>query len=288
MTVAVVTIVAGRHEHLTNQQLGLRTGSRLPDVYVVVAMDDSTALQISRTGPLADSGTRVLPLSIAVDDSGLPLAAARNAGAAAALDAGADTLIFLDVDCVPAPQLVASYAGAVAAEQASQLICGVVRYLDADVDIADVYAGAPVGQPHPARPTPAPGAVIASKDWQLFWSLSFAVSADTWLALGGFSEQYTGYGAEDTDLGYRAFQAGIDISWIGGADAYHQYHPTERPPVRHLHDIVANATVFHARWGFWPMDGWLTAFRDLGLADYDPKLDRWTVIGDTKASAERS
>jgi GT2 family glycosyltransferase len=113
----------------------------------------------------------------------------------------------------------------------------------------------------------------------LFWSLSFAVSAATWLALGGFCERYSGYGAEDTDLGYRAFLAGIDIGWIGGADAYHQYHPTERPPVRHLHDIVSNATVFRARWGFWPMEGWLAAFRELGLAEHDPVRDAWTVVG---------
>jgi len=277
MTVAVVTIVSGRHDHLRNQQRGLRIGSRLPDLYVVVAMDDTAALQLSRTGPLAGTKTKVLVSSVAADGGGLPLAAARNAGAAAALNAGADTLIFLDVDCVPSPRLVAAYAEAVAGDQAAELVCGVVRYLDADSDIADVYVGAPVGNPHPARPTPEPGAVIASKDWQLFWSLSFAVSAETWLALGGFFEQYVGYGAEDTDLGYRAFLAGIDIGWIGGADAYHQYHPSERPPVRHLHDIVANARVFHARWGFWPMEGWLAAFRDLGLAEYDSVRDNWTV-----------
>jgi len=279
MTVAVVTIVSGRHHHLRNQQHSLAGGSRLPDLYVVVGMDDLAALELSRTGPLAGTGTQILPVAIASRGGGLPLAAARNAGASAALDAGADTLIFLDVDCVPSPHLVGVYAGAVAAAQAAALICGVVRYLDASADVAEAFAGAPVGNPHPARPTPVPGTVISSKDWQLFWSLSFAVSAATWLALGGFCEQYSGYGAEDTDLGYRAFLAGIDIGWIGGADAYHQYHPTERPPVRHLRDIVSNATVFHARWGFWPMEGWLAAFRERGLAEYDPVLDTWTVVG---------
>jgi len=277
-TIAVITIVSGRHEHLFNQQRGLAGGSRLPELYVVVAMDDTAALELSIAGPLASTDTRVLPVSIAADGGGLPLAAARNAGAAAALHAGADTLIFLDVDCVPSPPLVAAYVKAVAAEHASELICGVVRYLEAGFDIVDVLAGASVGEPHPARPTPEPGIAIASKDWQLFWSLSFAVSARTWLALGGFCEQYTGYGAEDTDLGYRAFLSSVDISWIGGADAYHQYHPTERPPVRHLRDIVANATIFHTRWNFWPMEGWLAAFRDLGLAEYDPVRDNWAVV----------
>lgn len=280
-SVAVITIVSGRHRHLLNQQRGLRTGSRLPELYVVVAMDDPRALQLTAAGPMTCCATTVLPVAISADGGGLPLAAARNAGAAAALDAGADTLIFLDVDCVPAPGLVATYGGAVAtavaSEQSSSLFCGVVRYLDAGFDIASLNAGPPVGTPHAARPTPEPGAVIASKDWQLFWSLSFAVSVQTWRQLGGFCEEYSGYGAEDTDLGYRAFRAGIDISWVGDADAYHQYHDTQRPPVGHLLDIVANATVFHDRWGFWPMEGWLTAFCELGLTSYDPERDSWTV-----------
>ncbi|MET0865731.1 MAG: galactosyltransferase-related protein [Nakamurella sp.] len=112
----------------------------------------------------------------------------------------------------------------------------------------------------------------------MFWSLSFAVSAATWDRLDGFCEEYTGYGAEDTDFGYRAFLAGMDISWLGGADAFHQYHDTERPPVRHLRDIVSNATIFHRRWGFWPMEGWLTAFRDLGLAEYHSDTDSWIAV----------
>jgi hypothetical protein len=37
---------------------------------------------------------------------GFPPAAARNAGAAAALAAEADVLIFRDVECVPSPPLV--------------------------------------------------------------------------------------------------------------------------------------------------------------------------------------
>ena len=91
----------------------------------------------------------------------------------------------------------------------------------------------------------------------------------TWQQLGGFCEDYTGYGAEDTDFGYHAFLAGVNIRWLGGADAFHQYHPTQHS--------VSNATVFHRRRGFWPMTGWLTAFRDLGLADYDAERDRWTA-----------
>jgi len=278
MSTAVITIVSGRHRHLQNQQRGLRSGTRLPDHYVVVAMDDPEALRLTTSGPLSGSACTLHPLSIAVE-RGLPLAAARNLGAAAALAAGADTLIFLDVDCVPSPTLVQVYSTSVAAESVPSLHCGVVRYLGAEVDAGAVPAAELSGPPHPARPSPDAGFAVSSRDWHLFWSLSFAVSNLTWQQLGGFHEEYVGYGGEDTDLGYLAFRQGVHLHWLGGADAFHQYHQSENPPVGHLDDIIDNATVFHRRWGFWPMQGWLTAFADLGLADYDAADDRWSRAG---------
>jgi N-acetylglucosaminyl-diphospho-decaprenol L-rhamnosyltransferase len=278
MSTAVITIVSGRHRHLENQQRGLRSGTRLPEHYVVVAMDDPEALRLTVRGPLSGSECTIHPLPICVD-RGLPLAAARNVGATAALAAGADTLIFLDVDCVPSPSLVQVYSTSVAAESVPALHCGVVRYLGAEVDAGAVPAAELSGPAHPARPSPERGTAISSQDWQLFWSLSFAVSNVTWRQLGGFHQEYVGYGGEDTDLGYRAFRQGVDLRWLGGADAYHQYHQTESPPVRHLSDIIDNATIFHRRWGFWPMQGWLNAFAELGLADYDAVGDRWLRAG---------
>ena len=56
---AVITIVSGRHDHLRNQQRGLLVGTRRPDHYVVVAMDDPAALRLTETGPLAGSDVRL-------------------------------------------------------------------------------------------------------------------------------------------------------------------------------------------------------------------------------------
>ncbi|WP_395727433.1 glycosyltransferase family 2 protein [Nakamurella sp.] len=286
MTTAVVTIVRGRHEHLHAQQRGLRLGHRRPDLYVVVGMGDPDATAATRTGPLAGSGCTLLLRDIP-GDGALPLAAARNAGAAAALAAGADILVFLDVDCVPGLSLVQTYTTAVLNEARPALHCGVVQYLAEGIDAARIDPGALHGRPHPARPRPDRGRSIPSADWQLFWSLSFAVSAHTWRRLGGFCEEYRGYGGEDTDLGYHAFRLGIDLRWWGDADAFHQYHDSPSPPTPHLVDIVRNATIFHRRWRFWPMQGWLTAFADLGLARYDPDRDAWTVV-DAAAADEAS
>ncbi|WP_254552743.1 hypothetical protein [Kitasatospora sp. MMS16-BH015] len=46
--------------------------------------------------------------------------------------------------------------------------------------------------------------------------------------------------------------------------------------MQHLDSILRNAAVFHHRWGWWPMEGWLRAFEDLGLARHDPLTGVWT------------
>ena len=260
MKTALITLVHGRHTHLTAQQQALLGSSAPVEDYVVVAMNDPAI-----RGPHPALGGTV----IRVDSGGgnLPLAHARNAGARAALARGAELLIFLDVDCLPAPDLIAGYVLAAARpEGAGRLLCGPVTYLNPPgpdgYDLNNLHL---LDSPHPARPAPEPGTVVPDGNPDLFWSLSFAVSAETWQRIGGFCEDYTGYGGEDTDFARLAQHSGVGLAWVGGARAYHQWHPTEDPPVQHLADIVRNANLFYRRWGSWPMGGWLDAFRERGL-----------------------
>ncbi|AYG84864.1 hypothetical protein DWB77_07079 [Streptomyces hundungensis] len=268
MRTAVITIAAGRHRHLLLQQDGLSRGARTPDQYVIVAMDDPDI------GPLT-AGRRPPPcvLDLPLAEGGLPLAAARNAGAARALEGGADLLVFLDVDCVPGPTLLDRYAQV--AEDGA-LLCGTVAYLPpAPPGGYGLDALADLAPPHPARPAPADGELRRGGDPRLFWSLSFALTAATWSRVGGFCESYAGYGGEDTDFSATAARQGVDLWWVGGAPAYHQHHPTHDPPVQHLDDILRNGALYKRRWGTWPMLGWLRAFEALGLAVHDPAADTW-------------
>ena len=129
MRAAVITIVAGRHDHLLRQRAALD-----PNVHhVLVAMGERCRV------PGADV------IRVANTPQGLPLAQARNAGARRALDAGAELLVFLDVDCIPGPRLLERYR-AVGDEPA--LLCGPVAYLPPASDRPEE------GRPHPARPAP--------------------------------------------------------------------------------------------------------------------------------------
>ncbi|WP_248581347.1 galactosyltransferase-related protein [Nocardioides sp. InS609-2] len=251
--VSVVTIAHGRHAHLRAQRASLALSVRPPDENVVVAIADPV---LEREGSDA---------SLPSDKRGLPLAAARNLGARVALDRGTDVLVFLDVDCLAGRSLIDSYIDAVC-HHPGTVWSGPVTYLDPpahsgyDLDRLDE-----LDAPHPARPAPQPGELQHGHDPDLFWSLSFACSADSWQRSGGFCERYVGYGGEDTDFGHSAVRSGLALGWVGAARAYHQWHPVSRPPVEHVKDIVRNAAIFRERWGRTPMLGWLEAFERDGL-----------------------
>jgi N-acetylglucosaminyl-diphospho-decaprenol L-rhamnosyltransferase len=276
--VAVVTIAAGRHEHLRGQGWGLLHQTRPADLYVVVSMGDRQIAAVAE-----EQHSAVIGVDLEPGSSDLPLAAARNAGARAAIQAGAGVLVFLDVDCIPAPTTLARYADVLSSGVRGWPVvaCGEVHYLPPVGHPSEYRApGLEVrARPHPARPAPDPCEVLVAEDTRLFWSLSFALTGDDWEALGGFDEAYTGYGAEDTDFGQRLSAAGGDLLWVGGAAAYHQHHPTETPPIQHLRSIVRNANTFHDRWGWFPMEGWLADFATLDLAELDQATGQWRLCG---------
>jgi GT2 family glycosyltransferase len=270
---AVVTIVRGRAGHLHNLVLGLLRGSQPPAELVVVVMggDDPTLGLPTTPFPL-----RTVSCEPTGDE--LPLARARNLGVATTTS---PAVVLLDVDCIPGRELVARYTTALTERAA--LLMGSVRYLDpgaADADWTE-HGLHRRSQPHPSRPVPAAEGAVPTDRYELFWSLSFGVRRTTFVdTIGGFDEQLDGYGGEDTDLAFAARAAGVPLAWLPAAVAYHQHHDTFSPPLNHLRSIVANARRFRAKWGIWPMEGWLTAFEQLGLVRWDSAGDDVEVVRD--------
>lgn len=264
MRVAVITVVHGRCGHLRRQLEGISHSNRPADLHVVVAVNDPGVHDV-----VAGSPAQVLDLEFS--GTALPVARARNLGAESALRGGAELLVFLDVDCIPGRDLIDRYhLAAGSAEHTGSLLCGPVTYLPPPGPSGYALCELPdLVDPHPARPAPSDRTVVTGADYTLFWSLSFAVTAPTWRRIGGFCERYLGYGGEDTDFGQSAAVAGVPLRWVGGADAFHQFHPVSNPPVEHLDDILRNARIFHDRWGWWPMSGWLDEFEDAGLIRRD-------------------
>jgi GT2 family glycosyltransferase len=270
---SVVTIVRGRTQHLVNQVHGLVRGELLPDELVVVVMGGEDPTPALPSAPFP-----VRTLWCEPTGPSLPLARARNLGVRAATH---EHVVLLDVDCIPGRQLLGRYTAAL--RDLDAVLMGTVRYLDPDATTdgwTETHLHA-ASRPHPSRPTPEGDEPVLTDRYELFWSLSFASRRGTFVdTLDGFDELLDGYGGEDTDLAFTARAQGVPLVWVPAAVAYHQHHDTFAPPLPHLRSIVTNARRFRAKWGIWPMEGWLTAFAEQGLVRWHPDGDSIEVVRD--------
>ncbi|MCJ8141243.1 glycosyltransferase family 2 protein [Falsirhodobacter halotolerans] len=253
-SVSVLTIAKGRDAHLKNMMLGLARQTVPPVELIIAHMQDT---------PYADLPDMPFPVrQIAVTGAELPLARARNVAAGAASGA---MLVFLDVDCIPGPTLIADYLS----PEFDGLTMGEVAYLPggATPDGWRTEDFEPLAVRHSDRQGPPAHGIEICEDYRCFWSLNFALPTALFDRVGGFDERFTGYGGEDTDFGKSLTAQGGRIAWIPGAKVYHQYHPHHMPPVHHLHSVVRNAELFAQKWGYRTMEHWLYAFMLMGLID---------------------
>lgn len=266
--VSVLTLTRNRTPHLSNLLRGLTRSSYLPDECVVVHMNE----------PTEPMGKLPFPCKHYVyrnQVSTLPLAQARNF---AMQNATGDVLLFLDVDCIPSQWMVEAYAEAVA-QAPDAITMGSVRYLNKT--LPDRWTEPMLlsqSKPHPKRKISPVAPLIVEPDYGLFWSLSFCLRRSLFEQIGGFSECYPSYGAEDTDFAWKARSRGIPLLWVPEALSFHQYHQSKTPPWNNFHSIVYNAKVFRRRWGHWPMESWLGVFAQEGYIDWTIEGDRLEVI----------
>lgn len=148
-----------------------------------------------------------------VQQENLGPGAARNLGAGCAR---ASLLVFLDVDMIPAPELLANYLHAYQ-EQARNVLIGrqlawPPAFASQPEEIFDYVRGADPGPQ--AREVP----------FYYMASGNCALSADLFWELGGFDERLRM--TEDTDLAYRAHLAGARFAYLPEALGYHNHPKT--------------------------------------------------------------
>ncbi len=174
---------------------------------------------------IADDGSPVAPdLSAAgaldvqlvqQPDRGFRAAAARNLGARAA---GGEVLLFLDQDTVPEPDYVAALA-ALPAIAPDAVVVGRRRHADFTVDPLIELT-----EPEWLRDGYRWSRNLLDADqrsYRYIISAVFGLHRDLFAELGGFCEDFDGYGGEDWELAHRAWVAGALLAHVPEAVAWH-------------------------------------------------------------------
>jgi len=253
--VSVIIAFCGRRKHLINTLKGLEQGHLLPDEVILIEMGDTqTELPEFNLDIKCNliSGTK---------SNYLPMARARNAGA---MLSQFETLVFLDVDCIPAEDFIEGIKALQSTERA--IYMGLPMYLNNAVDGPLSYEDFKESQEHPKRPSF--GKMCKTDDYGLFWSLCFFMNSTLFFELGGFDETYTGYGIEDTDLAWKCKHSNVSF-YLTRLKVYHQPHAFQRPPLSNLDSIVKNCNHFFAKWKHWPAEKHLSRFTEMGLIKWD-------------------
>lgn len=279
-TLAVLTMTRGNHEQLLGQVDGVSVGSRSPDLHVVVSMGDRD-LTRNRL-PLGTDRWRTIVRPVQTDRRSLPHAAARNLAAQAAIDEGADVLVFLSASVIPGGRTLERYAEAVTGHgpgaadrpelEGPTMWSGPVLRLPPP---ENPLVGYPFGQlrdvavPTPGTPPLAPGQYEVDRRWELCRGSAFAMSATDWLAVGGYCSAYVGHGLEDIDFARAVHEAGGARVWVGGATAYQQPVP-DVPVADEVRIALRHAAVWQERWGAVADVPWLQRLQGQGHVRRDP------------------
>lgn len=248
--ISVIIIFHRRHNHLINVLKALESGREVPEEVILVEMD---AVKLELPQFNLDINHCLIT---DFDPSSLPISKARNTGAKRAKF---EILAFLDVDCIPSYDYISGIRSSKILPNA--IYMAYPEYLTKSVENAQNFQFIKNAIKHPHRSDYK--GTIETKDYGSFWSLCFFINAALFFEIGGFDENYSGYGAEDTDFAFKCKERNIPF-YLTSDKVYHQPHSFMRPPINSFKSIVNNSNYFYSRWSIWPMTNHLEKFVKLG------------------------
>ncbi len=259
--VAVVIPVYNRIGLLVNTLSALVAQTYGP-MKVIVADDGSDDDVSTAVAAIAD---RLDVTLVRQEHVGYGAGRARNLGAR---HSAADVLVFIDADCIPDPDLVRRHAQW--HRHADNLVViGSRQHLDtSSVDRNDLISGEAGLRQRVVDAAPDGSALVPDDFRRVFYrrtaglrlgdeafrslvSSNFSVRADLFLETGGFAEDFDRWGGEDTELGWRLFNAGCVFVPENDAVIFHQTQQDEgdsadwRQQARNANDGLIQAKIPH-------------------------------------------
>lgn len=225
MTVSVVMPVYNRVELLALTVAGLVGQTYPKHLWDVIVADDGSDEDVEAAlAPLREH----LPITIVRrEHEGYGAGQARNLGG---LTSTADILVFVDADCLPDADLVSRHASW-HHKTANAVTIGSRTGVDTSHVSVDnlVTQGVPFAidargsddfrQTFYRRTT---NMRFGDEAYRSLVSSNFAIRRDFFLSVGGFDEGFHRWGGEDTELGWRLFEAGAYIIPEDRAAVFHQ------------------------------------------------------------------
>ena len=157
-------------------------------------------------------------------------AAARNAGIGAARAA---LVLFTDADIIASPDLLSAHLARHASGRKAVIGCEI------QVDSYDAYLRKRRDAVHEDALHPATRKRLT---WLYFMTGNCSVERADLDRVGRFDEDFTGYGHEDLELGYRIAHAGIPIEYAAEAVNYH-WHPVPFDQQQGRMELAGRSTV---------------------------------------------
>jgi glycosyltransferase involved in cell wall biosynthesis len=287
LALSVVVPTYNRREQLTTVLPTLLDQTLAKDAYEIIVADststDGTAEYVRDV--IASVGNRVRYLPGAYGGR----AAARNAGVTRAR---APVVLFTDADILASPNLFERHVlGHVQAEGRRVAIVG----CELQVRSLDDYA---TQRDRPENRKPLHPKTRRTLSWLYFLTGNASVRREDLLAVGCFDEDFTGYGHEDLELGYRLARSGVEILYDPEAVNYH-WHPVGFSEQIGRMELAGVSTVrfyrkhpdftVKANLGMTPVSLWLhsalraapglrRALEQAGASEEAPRKNTWPYI----------
>lgn len=225
--VAVLTIVNGEHDHLLSHVDGLAVSTWPPDIHVVTSIRDR-AVTRGRLPIRSDRWTTLVPV-LPVPPSRDAFLPGLHAAGRAALDGGADVLIFLSVSCIPGRRLIQTFTEACTSSTSSTPL---LWHSTLDRLAPSPAAGYPVAgdlDAHLLTDQPeTPGATSVEGGP---WCHSFAMTARDWrLVLPAVNSSHP-YDGAPSDVDERLAASSGQFRQVAGVTAYLQHTRTQEEPI---------------------------------------------------------